>query len=795
MAWNTSVRIFFTAIFFSGFSALIYQLIWVRLLGLVFGVSSFAVATVVAVFLLGLGLGSYYFGRWSDKSGNPLKAYMLVEVCIAVFSFLSYLIINHLPLYKLLYEYSYNNLDFYGISLVRLLLSIFVLLPPVFFIGGTIPLISKYFLTSTETFGSNFSKIYYMNTLGAFAGALLTGFCLVKYLGVFLTLMVAISLNLIVAWLIYATKTPAKIIPQKDNVNAPHTYMLAILFVTGFISLSYEILWVRILSIFDLSTSEAFALIVSGFLLGFSLGSYFISRKIDVKKNPELFFSKICILTAISGAVVLYAFQRFESLNSALAGFLNINALTVSFAVAFIVSFIPATFMGILFPLGLKIYSNDVNKIGIKTGKIFFSNTLGCVTGSILTGFLLIPFVGMWNTTLLLVNLSLLVAAYMVFKNGQYAKKHFATLLLVFLMTNSLVLSDSKAFYKEIKGYDVIYYAEGLSGTVNAIEYKDYRGLFVDGQNVSGTDLVLQADSKMLAHLPLLISEEPQWAATVGYGTGATSYSMLTHGVHVDALEIEEKIIEAGPLFKKVNFNSYENDDLNIILDDARSYLDSVTDKYDVIVTDVTNLKYKRNPYLYTKEYFEIMQNALVEKGVAAAWLPIGGLSFDDLKILIRTFDKVYPHTTVWYFTQYPTHFITVIGTAEKTQINLAELAGKANKVIKDLKRVQVDNEYEIASMLLLGEEDVDTLVKGDKIHTDNFPVLEFSDMDDYNLVDLEANLDKLLQYQQEDLLKYFFGGPDEINELELNIQKYTKNYRNFVRAYKQRIAQNVNRP
>jgi spermidine synthase len=795
MAWNTSARVFFTAIFFSGFSALIYQLIWVRLLGLVFGVSSFAVATVVAVFLLGLGLGSYYFGRWSDKSGNPLKAYMLVEVCIAVFSFLSYLVINHLPLYKLLYEYSYNNLDFYGISLVRLLLSIFVLLPPVFFIGGTIPLISKYFLTSTETFGSNFSKIYYMNTLGAFAGALLTGFFLVKYLGVFLTLMVAISLNLIVAWLIYATKTPAKIIPQKSSVHAPHTYMLAILFVTGFISLSYEILWVRILSIFDLSTSEAFALIVSGFLLGFSLGSYFISRKIDVKKNPELFFSKICILTAISGAVVLYAFQRFESLNSALAGFLDINVLTVSFAVAFIVSFIPATFMGILFPLGLKIYSNDVNEIGIKTGKIFFSNTLGCVTGSILTGFLLIPFVGMWNTTLLLVNLSLLVAAYMVFKNGQYAKKHFATLLLVFLMTNSLVLSDSKAFYKQIKGYDVIYYAEGLSGTVNAIEYKDYRGLFVDGQNVSGTDLVLQADSKMLAHLPLLISEEPQWAATVGYGTGATSYSMLTHGVHVDALEIEEKIIEAGPLFKKVNFNSYENDDLNIILDDARSYLDSVTDKYDVIVTDVTNLKYKRNPYLYTKEYFEIMQNALVEKGVAAAWLPIGGLSFDDLKILIRTFDKVYPHTTVWYFTQYPTHFITVVGTAEKTQINLAELAGKANKVKKDLKRVQVDNEYEIASMLLLGEEDVDTLVEGDKIHTDNFPVLEFSDMDDYNMVDLEANLDKLLQYQQEDLLKYFVGGPDEINELELNIQKYTKNYRNFVRAYKQRIAQNVNRP
>ena len=146
--------------------------------------------------------------------------------------------------------------------------------------------------------------------------------------------MVAISLNLIVAWLIYATKTPAKIIPQKDDVHAPNTYMLAILFVTGFISLSYEILWVRILSIFDLSTSEAFALIVSGFLLGFSLGSYFISRKIDVKKSPELFFSKICILTAISGAVVLYAFQRFESLNSFIQTSASIGVDEVVFSIA-----------------------------------------------------------------------------------------------------------------------------------------------------------------------------------------------------------------------------------------------------------------------------------------------------------------------------------------------------------------------------------------------------------------------------------------------------------------------------
>ena len=100
MAWTLSKRLFYTAIFISGSSALVYQLIWVRLLGLVFGVSSFAVATVVAVFLLGLGLGSYFFGKWSERTGNPLRIYMYVEVCIAVTSLASYLVIDHLPVYR-----------------------------------------------------------------------------------------------------------------------------------------------------------------------------------------------------------------------------------------------------------------------------------------------------------------------------------------------------------------------------------------------------------------------------------------------------------------------------------------------------------------------------------------------------------------------------------------------------------------------------------------------------------------------------------------------------------------------
>jgi spermidine synthase len=784
MAWKLSNRVFFAAIFVSGSSALIYQLIWVRLLGLVFGVSSFAVATVVAVFLLGLGLGSYFFGKWSEKTENPLRIYMYVELGIAVSSLASYLIIDYLPVYRYLHEYAYNNLDFYGISLIRMLLSVVVLLPPVFLIGGTMPLIAKYFLTTSKTFGSSFSKLYYLNTLGAFTGALLTGFIFVKYLGVSATLMIAVAGNLLVAGVIGARKSGSEPLPESAEESSPYSYMLIILFLTGFISLSYEVLWVRILSTYDLSTSQAFALIVAGFLLGFSVGSYLVSRMIDLRRNLEGLFSRVCILTALSGAVVLFLFQRFQAVSDWLAISLSVDLRILSLAMAFVVSFIPAVFMGVLFPLGLKIYAKDVHRIGAKAGNIFLSNTAGCVLGSLLTGFVLIPFVGMWNTTLILVNLSLLISLVLFLRERNFSRPDWAFMLLVCVLANLLVFSDSKTFHKEMQGLDLIYYAEGLSGTVTVVEGKDYRGIFVDGQNVSGTDPVLVADSKMLAHLPLLLSHEPQAALTVGYGTGTTSGSMLLHDVAVDAAEIEEKIIEAAPLFSKINYQSYANPNLQIVLDDARNYIDVVDKKFDVIVTDVTNLKYKRNPYLYTRDYFQVMQNALTQEGVAAAWLPLGGLSFEDLRILIATFDKVYPHTTVWYFTPYPTHFIIVVGTPQQTAVDLTELARKMDKVKNDLQTIRVDNAYEIAAMLLLGERDVDGLVAGARIHTDNHPILEFSDLDLYMTTDVAPNLKRLLGYKQEDLDRYFIGTDEQLLTLNRHIEKYTGYYRNYIDSY-----------
>jgi hypothetical protein len=178
------------------------------------------------------------------------------------------------------------------------------------------------------------------------------------------------------------------------------------------------------------------------------------------------------------------------------------------------------------------------------------------------------------------------------------------------------------------------------------------------------------------------------------------------------------------------------------------------------------------------------MQNALTQEGVAAAWLPLGGISFEDLRILIATFEKVYPHTTVWYFTPYPTHFIIVVGTPQQTAVDLTELARKMNKVKDDLQTIRVNNAYEIAAMLLLGERDVDGLVAGARIHTDNHPILEFSDLDLYMTTDVAPNLKRLLGYKQEDLDRYFIGTDEQLVTLNRHIEKYTRYYRNYIDSY-----------
>ncbi|MFC1851086.1 fused MFS/spermidine synthase [candidate division CSSED10-310 bacterium] len=758
-------------IFFSGIAALIYELLWVRMLHLLFGVSSFAVATVVAVFMFGLGLGSIIFGKVAEKSKNVLITYAYLELGIAILSTVSYILLNTHQIDKI-YHLIYNYSNFYTISLVRLLISSLILLPPTLAIGGTIPLITKYLTVSNQTLGSKFSIIYYVNTFGAFFGVILTGFILVQFFGIRTSFLIAVFINVVIfltVLLISRGKTllgAAKIDEGESLIKVRE--MLPLLFLTGFISLGYEVSWTRGLTNLGLTTTYSFSMILGGFLLGIMFGSYLISKFIDKLKDPIIHFSIYSMIVGFLGATVLLLFNKFKILSAevfTLFGFYGRLPFYAEPLLGTIISFVPAVFMGMMFPLGVRLYAGNTKGIGEKVGRAYLANTFGALLGSLSAGFVFIPFIGIKYANSILISLSFIISGYMLHLAIRYNNKRQKTIIVsLFLLILMIASSALFSFSSNLQTFGrdkLIYYSEGLSAVVTVEETimpdgQAYKKLKIDSQGVAGTDPVMTIDSKMLAHIPLLLVKDPKTAVTVGFGSGGTSYSMLLHEVDVYAVEIEKKVIEASHEFAELNFNSQNNPALHLVIDDARNYLDAVNKTFDVIVTDVTNLKYKSNPSLYSKDYFEIMRNALSDKGVAAAWIPMGGLSFSDLQILTASFEDVFPHTTIWYFSPKLTHFLVLIGTKETLSVNLNLLKERLPVVKSDFQNSGVNNEYDLGANLFMGEKDVDQLVKGAMIHTDNDPVLEFSDIDAYFTADAFDNFERLLSFKKENLIHYF---------------------------------------
>jgi spermidine synthase len=260
---------------------------------------------------------------------------------------------------------------------------------------------------------------------------------------------------------------------------------------------------------------------------------------------------------------------------------------------------------------------------------------------------------------------------------------------------------------------------------------------------------------------------------------------MHLHGVDVTALEIEEAVVRANHLFQENSQGILDKPRFRLVIDDARSFLLATRESFDVIVTDVTNLKYKGNPSLYTVEYFGLMKARLSPGGIAAAWVPLGGESYQDLRILVASFYAVFPHTTVWFYSLETTHFLIFVGTEEKLAVPFDDVH-PPREVQLDLASIGIRGSVAFASMILLGEEDVARVVDGVPPHTDNDPVLEFSDMKYYLMSNSIDNLELLLEHKREDLSSYFEASPRTIDLISDALQQAEAKHRSSIRYFQQ---------
>jgi spermidine synthase len=513
--------------------------------------------------------------------------------------------------------------------------------------------------------------------------------------------------------------------------------VLACAFVTGYTGLGFEVAWARILGIFTSNSAYAFALVLSVVLLGLGTGSLLQAGWSRFRGDR---WNRLAVCQGLLAAVTLATLSGFHTTpawlerwcdgTSVLAVFAGELALTAA------VLFVPAVLMGMSFPLLATPAADDPGPLSRWLGRVYCVNTLGAVAGAFLTGFVCIPQLGMHAALTLLAAGSLAVgaAALMIgqkrFVAFRWRSAAAAGTALAGLAV-ALCLPGGGYFKSPVRAPRWLpYYREGENGTVCVIEEPNgTRSIQVDGQPVAGTAATSVIDQKMLAHLPLLLHPGPRRALTVGFGSGGTSYSMTLHGIDVDCVEIEKAVPGGAAHFTSENHGVLAHPRFRLIVEDARSWLRVAPVRYDVIVTDCTNIQYKSNGDLYTVDYFRLMKERLTLHGVAAAWVPANGIDAADLRTLLRSFRQVFPHTSVWFMNTLATDFLIVVGTPGPLEIDLEQLRRRMDDpaVRQDLAAVGLADPCRLLYTFLATGDDLARYLGAGPVNTDDRPVLSYS--------------------------------------------------------------------
>src|SRR5690349_9862838 len=403
----------------SGATGLIYEVLWARMLGLVFGATTLAVSTVLAAFMGGLALGSALAGRLAQKIRKPLSTYGLMEIGIAVYALLVPLLfrlIDHL--YVVIWQQLHPG--YFTFSLWRFLLSGLVLLVPTTLMGATLPTLTVALVRSSGD-SNSVTRLYACNLAGAILGTLAAGFVLLPALGVRTTILVAAVLNAIVGMLAITlqrrTNTPAEH-HEPDPVNLrqdpSNTIWYFAALTSGFVTISAQVSWTRTLTMIIGSSTYAFSIVVALFLIGLALGASLIARK---DRSPRLRSAilKVEAITALSLLLSLFVLNQIPALLIRLGLRLHISSwtglLTLQILSATLLILVPAVLMGMVMPLVLVWASSDRANAVARVGRSYAVNTIGAIAGAFITGFILIPKTSTRFTLLFAAVCCLVVAA------------------------------------------------------------------------------------------------------------------------------------------------------------------------------------------------------------------------------------------------------------------------------------------------------------------------------------------------------------------------------------------------
>lgn len=758
-----------TGLFFlSGFAGLVYQVIWMRALGLFFGSDLYGVTIILSTFMGGLALGSLFGGRFAERSARPLMWYGAFEFGIGLFALGFGSLLRALD--PILHSFYVGSTDSTSVAYVaiRIVLASGALLIPTALMGATLPLIMRHFVRSRSALGKQAAYFYAVNTLGALAGTLTAGFLLLPYLGMSGATAVNAAINLFIGVVCVplgaGSVPPGPLTASSDaqpnaaldpipGLDAERRQRLAraaivVFGLSGFGSFALEVVWTRILLISFSATVYSFASMLSCFLFGIFLGSTWVSGGVDRHKDPIRLFALLelaigacvgvlCLLVNVVPGLFGGILGAVASLLSGdKSGALVISTLLTSFALLVI----PTTLLGATFAVALRTYTTNVARIGSRTGNLYFSNTTGAILGSLTAGLVLVPTIG--------ARASLAAIAILFTANGLYLASLRAGLRPALFARPAVALPVLAALvgagvglllpYRVALNFnqraeaqtELVYHAEGVQNTIDVVRSHSGVTSLIIGGNIEADDGETQMRHFVLkGHLPLLMLDDPKSVLVVGLGMGITLSSTARHDEldRIDVIELSPEIVEAQQVLESVNGDVTNHPLVHIRIDDGRSYVKMAERKYDMITADPIHPKISRVGYLYTREYYEAIRDRLAEGGVVCQWMPIYQISPTRLRSAIKTFAEVFPNATFWYVKNHG----LFVAKRDSPVIDYPSFARRFAEpsTREDLASIGIDSPEELLSLLLLGPDEIRAYVDEEPdvpVNTDDYPYLEY---------------------------------------------------------------------
>jgi spermidine synthase len=772
-------------VFLSGAASLVYEVLWLKELGLLFGSTAYAAATTLAVFFLGLAVGGAVFGRLSPRLRSPLRTYAWIELGITASAAAYFLLLEiYFRLYGPLYDALADSPAAFNAA--RIALATLALLPPAALMGGTLPILGQHLVRRPDELGRIGSFLYAVNTLGAATGAFLAGFVLPLALGFDRAYLLAMAVNVAVAGLAWRlagaaeargapaaeppadhqphaprqgraprgrptmptasdTMSPAAsgpgpknrgrpAIPATTGTGCPAWLLATVACLSGMFALGLEVLWTRMFAQVLQNSVYTFSIILVVFLAALAAGSAIANRLCRVRAAPAQVLWLLLTLSGLGVAVIPFGFHDLTGgLGTLATGDGWLLYVFSIFANTALLLFVPAALLGSAFPYLLRAAEGSRAEPGAIIGRLNALNTGGAVVGSLTAGFILLGSIGLWNS-MRLFAFGYLVLALAACWNGW--RTLGARLLPAAATIGAVVLLGTLVDASRLpvvnvntdRGERLLATWEGPDGVVAVVERPGNRRIKVNNfYTLGGTASIEHEQNQAL--LPLMTHPRPRAVFLLGLGTGITAGAALRHPVErLLVCEITADVIAAAAAWFDVPSGGLFSDPrATVRACDARNHLLGTTERFDAIIADLFVPWRAGVGNLYSREHFQASRARLAPGGLFVQWLPLYQLSRREFEVVARTMLTVFEQVTVWrgsFAAERPV--LALIGTAGPTTLD-PDAIDRNGQYLSGGRQLPASTSLAVTLPFYAGNlSAADGLIPPGPINTDDRPLVEY---------------------------------------------------------------------